>query len=262
LGKFDGVTGEAFPRVDISIPEVFFNGMDFAPDGTLYLSDADGKIYEVDTASGVGTLVVTAPIPLRNLAIQPVTGEVWATAKMGKSRNPRILKINMQNGDTLGIGNAGLDQLLTDIAFDAQGKLFGIIEGTPSLLVNLDLATGKGTEIQSYDTTEITSITFSSGAAIHSDLAEVEQDGFELGQNYPNPFSNTTSINFKISDQGHAGLKIYSIDGREVAILVNEQMRPGSYEVMWDATNYPVGVYFYKLEAGSCAESRKMVLMR
>ena len=263
LVKFDGVTGEAFPRVKVSISEADdFSGMDFAPDGTLYLTSRDGKIFTVDTATGAGTLLVTSPLQIGSMAIQPETGEVWATARMGTSRNPRIFKINLENGDTLGIGNAELDQLVSDIAFDAEGKLFGIIEGLPSRLVSLDLATGKGTEIKTYDTTEITSITFSSGAFIPSDLAEVEQDVFELDQNFPNPFSNTTSINFKISDQGLVSLKIYSIDGREAAILLNAQIRPGSHEVIWDATNYPGGVYFYKLEAGSFSESRKMVLMR
>ncbi|MBP1667554.1 MAG: hypothetical protein H6Q23_2414 [Bacteroidetes bacterium] len=263
LVKFDGVTGEAFPRVKVSISEADdFSGMDFAPDGTLYLTSRDGKIFRVDTATGAGTLLVTSPLQIGSMAIKAGTDEVWATARMGTSRNPRIFKINLENGDTLGIGNAELDQLVSDIAFDAQGKLFGIIEGLPCRLVNLDLATGKGTEIKTYDTTEITSITFSSGAFIPSDLVEVEQDVFELDQNFPNPFSNATRINFKISEQGLVSLKIYSIDGREAAILVNAQIRPGSHEVIWDATNYPGGVYFYKLEAGSFSESRKMVLMR
>jgi CubicO group peptidase (beta-lactamase class C family) len=265
LVKFDGVTGEAFPRVKISISEADdFSGMDFAPDGTLYLTSRDGKIFTVDTITGAGTLLVTSPVKIGSMAIEPETGEVWATARMGTSRNPRIFKINLENGDTLGIGNADLDQLVSDIAFDAQGNLFGIIEGLPSRLVNLDVAKGKGTEIKTYDTTDIMSITFSSGAVIDipSILAEDQQDRFNLDQNYPNPFSNSTSISFGISDNDYVSLKIYTIDGREVATLVNEELRPGSYKRTWDAHDFSDGLYFYTLKVGFFTESRKMVLMR
>lgn len=65
-------------------------------------------------------------------------------------------------------------------------------------------------------------------------------------------------------------LSVYDILGREVAVLVNESLKPGSYSVDWDATNYPSGVYFYKLEvvdpsSGSgrgFVESKKMVLIK
>jgi D-alanyl-D-alanine carboxypeptidase len=265
LVKFNGETGEAFPRAEISTPEANdYTGMDFAADGTLYLASSDGKIFTVDTASGVGTLLVTSPLTIKCMAIQPGTGALWATARMGSSRNPRIFKINLLNGDTLGIGNAGLTQLLSDIAFDAEGNLFGVISGTPSHLIYLDGSTGKGTEVKAYDTTEIVSLSFSPGAAlgIRHEYDTDQSPRCELSQNYPNPFSNTTSISFKISDNDRISLKIYTLDGREVATLVNEEMRPGRYEVTWDAAGFPGGVYFYKLEAGSFAESRKLVLMR
>jgi hypothetical protein len=65
-------------------------------------------------------------------------------------------------------------------------------------------------------------------------------------------------------------LIIYDILGREVTTLVNEQLRPGTYEVIWDASKYASGVYFYKLTAGDPSassgqvftESKKMVLIK
>jgi hypothetical protein len=57
-------------------------------------------------------------------------------------------------------------------------------------------------------------------------------------------------------------LKIYDLLGREVTTLVNEQLQPGAYEVEWDATNYPSGVYFYKLTVGDFSESKKMILVQ
>ena len=85
---------------------------------------------------------------------------------------------------------------------------------------------------------------------------------FSLSQNYPNPFNPTTRINFVSPLTSHVSLKIYNILGQEVATLVNDEMKTGSYEVTWDASGFPSGVYFYWLTAGAFAETRKLMLMR
>jgi hypothetical protein len=94
-----------------------------------------------------------------------------------------------------------------------------------------------------------------------------------LFQNYPNPFNPVTKIKYQIplSRGVSAGrgvftkLIIYDILGREIATLVNEQLKPGTYEVEWSATgggsNYPSGVYFYKLITNDFSETKKMVLI-
>ncbi len=89
---------------------------------------------------------------------------------------------------------------------------------------------------------------------------------FSLSQNYPNPFNPVTKIKFDIPPskgaRGMTSLIVYDALGREIAILVNEQLYPGTYEVEWDASNYPSGVYFYKLTAGDYTETKKMVLIK
>jgi streptogramin lyase len=92
---------------------------------------------------------------------------------------------------------------------------------------------------------------------------------FSLSQNYPNPFNPSTKIKFDIpichSCEGRnplIALKVYDILGKEIAIIVNEQLKPGSYEVEFDGSNYPSGVYFYKLLAGDYTESKRMVLIK
>ncbi len=90
---------------------------------------------------------------------------------------------------------------------------------------------------------------------------------FSLSQNYPNPFNPATIIKFDIPAVGqrHAldvNMKVYDILGREVAVLINKQLLPGSYEVNWNAANFPSGVYFYRLEAEGFSESKKMVLIK
>jgi len=99
---------------------------------------------------------------------------------------------------------------------------------------------------------------------------------FSLEQNYPNPFNPSTTIKYTIPnvslslssraesrDEGsQAILKIYDILGNEIATLVNENKPAGNYEVEFNASALPTGVYFYKLQAGSFIETKKMVLLR
>lgn len=90
---------------------------------------------------------------------------------------------------------------------------------------------------------------------------EVPRD-YSLSQNYPNPFNPKTIINFQLSKFSNVKLVIYDILGREVTMIVNEQLKAGTYEVTWDASKYASGVYFYKLTAGEFTESKKMVLIK
>ncbi|HMQ80675.1 MAG TPA: YCF48-related protein [Ignavibacteria bacterium] len=85
---------------------------------------------------------------------------------------------------------------------------------------------------------------------------------FRLFQNYPNPFNPVTNIKFDIPKSGLVKITVFDMLGREVTSLINQQMQPGSSSVDWDASNYPSGVYFYKLETESFAESKKMVLVK
>lgn len=86
---------------------------------------------------------------------------------------------------------------------------------------------------------------------------------YSLFQNYPNPFNPSTKIKFNVANQpAETMLVIYDALGKEITTLVNRQLNPGSYEVNWNAADYPSGVYFYKLTAGDFSEVKKMVLLK
>ena len=85
---------------------------------------------------------------------------------------------------------------------------------------------------------------------------------FYLHQNYPNPFNPTTNIKFDLPKTGFVKLTIYDALGREVATLVNSEMKAGSYNADWPASPYASGIYFYKLEAGDFVQTKKMVLVK
>jgi len=87
-------------------------------------------------------------------------------------------------------------------------------------------------------------------------------DKFALSQNYPNPFNPTTKIKFDIPKSSFTRLSIYDVLGREVSVLVNEDLKAGSYSIELNASNMPSGVYFYKLTAGDFSEVKKLVLVK
>lgn len=84
----------------------------------------------------------------------------------------------------------------------------------------------------------------------------------ELHQNYPNPFNPTTVISFQLSVGGSVTLKVYNLLGQEVAALVNEDLRPGSYKLSWDAVGLPSGVYFCRLRAGDFVQTKRMMVVK
>ncbi len=91
---------------------------------------------------------------------------------------------------------------------------------------------------------------------------ELQPQTFSLEQNYPNPFNPATKIKFNLTSNEFTTLKVYDILGKEIAVLVDNQMEAGQYEVAFEADNLPSGVYIYTLNAGSFKETKKMILMR
>ncbi|MCX6165869.1 MAG: T9SS type A sorting domain-containing protein [Ignavibacteriae bacterium] len=85
---------------------------------------------------------------------------------------------------------------------------------------------------------------------------------YKLFQNYPNPFNPNTIIRFQIKDSRLVTLKVYDILGKEVATLVNEKQSPGVYEVTFDGSQFPSGIYFYKLETDSYRETKRMLMIK
>ena len=85
---------------------------------------------------------------------------------------------------------------------------------------------------------------------------------YQLFQNYPNPFNPITKLKYSLPLKSQVDLVVYNTLGEEVIQLVNLEQEAGSYEVDFDATGLPSGIYFYSLQAGSFVQTKKMVLMK
>jgi photosystem II stability/assembly factor-like uncharacterized protein len=85
---------------------------------------------------------------------------------------------------------------------------------------------------------------------------------YELKQNYPNPFNPTTNFGFRIAHSGFVTLNIIDISGKEVAVLVNEKLNEGVYNLEFDASYLASGVYFYTLRVSGFTQTRKMLMIK
>ncbi len=105
-------------------------------------------------------------------------------------------------------------------------------------------------------------------AYIQNEMAKTLPDGFDLAQNFPNPFNPTTAINFKLPRESDVRLEIISLLGQRIVTLAEGKFVPGVYTVVWDGKDQlgkPVasGVYFYRLVAGrDVIQTKKMILTR
>ena len=85
---------------------------------------------------------------------------------------------------------------------------------------------------------------------------------YNLYQNYPNPFNPTATIKFDISKASHVKLVIYDAIGRQVAELINGELKAGTYKADWNAGQFASGVYFYKMISGDFVQAKKMMLLK
>lgn len=99
--------------------------------------------------------------------------------------------------------------------------------------------------------------------SIQNHTSHVLPENFILYQNFPNPFNPSTSIKYLMEKSANIRIRIFNSAGVEVEELINEFRKPGTYSLRWDASNYPSGVYFYKMETNDFfSVSRSMILLK
>jgi len=103
------------------------------------------------------------------------------------------------------------------------------------------------------------------GSYEYSDVVELTNlapTDFALQQNYPNPFNPVTTITYSLPVKSQVTLVVYNVLGESVVLLVNEEKEAGRYEVEFNATSLPSGIYFYRIKTGSFFQTKKMALMK
>ena len=87
-------------------------------------------------------------------------------------------------------------------------------------------------------------------------------ESYSLSQAYPNPFNPTTTLNFAIPVDNEVTLSIYNLQGREVAMLINGNMKAGYHSITWNASSNASGVYFVKMLSGEYVNTQKLMLVK
>ena len=202
------------------------------PSGGMLLSSAFFQFSNVnnDTIWGVGGTISYGPGNYR--------GIVWKTTNGGNNWGYQIPDTNIHI----------VGYWLTDFINKLNGWAYHIGQG------------GVHTVTGGNDTTFYTGI---------NHVSSKTPKGFKLYQNYPNPFNPLTKIRFELPKSSFVKLIVYNILGKEIGTLVNEKLKAGSYEVSWDGSRLPSGIYFYRLmtmpdgrKAEDYSETKRMILIK
>lgn len=154
--------------------------------------------------------------------------------------------------------------LIARVRLETSAKIFSDASLDLKLRVGPD---NPYTKVMAYINNQIIDITNEEGVSsdnlseVNSVNTEIPQE-FALRQNYPNPFNPSTSIKFDVPVLSNAKLSIYDVTGKELAVLVNQELQAGSYEYNWNASQFASGIYFYRIKAGSFVQTKRMVLIK
>ncbi len=197
---------------------------------------------------------------------QPVTGYLWVS-----SGSPNDLPNRYTGATTTWLPNAwyGFDpaELAVDtvpvpkVFFQWSFEGAGSGEGRPrGIAFSPDGSMAYVTQFSQTGEEQVQ--VFSATAVNIETVGEDVPTDFVLMQAYPNPFNPTTNIEFSLAAAGHANLAVFDVQGREVSVLADQQMAPGTYRYQFDAAGLPSGVYLYRLQFEGQVMTGRMTLLK
>jgi len=195
-----------------------------------------------------------------NTNISNYTANFKTQYKLTTTVNPLGLPVTNPTGNQYWDENSSVNLSVTPTQVQYNGKTYyfqrwigagnNSYTGTnASVMLNM---TNPISQIAFYDT-------ISTGI---SNLGTEIPEKYSLYQNYPNPFNPTTNIKFDVPAASFTSLKVYDINGREVAELVNQNLQAGKYEYSFNAATLSSGIYYFKLVSGEFNQIKKMILLK
>lgn len=273
LLRFNALGGDAYQYVQLKVPDIY--SIEFDKNGVFYGVKRSGEIYRLTLTTGDSIFVSKLPTTLVTIAFDPASNEMYGTVRniVGAVRD-RIVKINLQTGDTTHVGRTGFGVNTVGIAFNDNGVLYGI-KGTStqvSDLFTIDKTTGVGTLVGAVGLQGLNGIAFAKTLVSNQDVSAVVPENFALYQNYPNPFNPSTRIEFALPVRANVKLQIFNIVGELVYEFSNQELNAGIHTLVWNGLNSKgnfagSGIYFYRLSANGDNNSTfqkvmKMILLK
>ena len=195
-----------------------------------------------------------------NANISNYTANFKTQHKLTTNVNPGGIPVTFPTGNQFWDENSSVTLSVTPFQVQHNGKSYyfqrwlggGVNSYTgtnPSTTLNM---TNPMNQIAIYDT-------INTGI---SNLGTEIPEKYNLYQNYPNPFNPTTNIKFDLITSAYTSLKVYDINGREVAELLNQNLQAGKYEYSFNAAALSSGIYYFKLVSGEFNQIKKMILLK
>jgi uncharacterized delta-60 repeat protein len=239
--------------------------VDIAVDGT-------GKIFVTGYCSGFGT----ASFDYVTLSYSSNGDQLWAKSYNGGivGADDKASSLDVDNAGNIYVTgssvSSGSDPDYATIKYSNSGQVLWSIMYESSIsgadnpaAVHADndgniYVTGSSTVLAGAD---FLTVKYSQPIGIQNISGEVP-DKFSLSQNYPNPFNPVTNIEFSIPSSANTKLTVFDISGREISLLVDQNLSAGIYKVDFDASHLSSGTYFYRLESEGYREVKKMLMVK
>ena len=179
--------------------------------------------------------------------------DAWGTARYNNNSVPCLRAVSLEHFVYNTYSNS--DSLLMTTSTDVNGVNF--VAAGFDVLVN-------GTK--TVESSFAAYLCYASGnfVGMTTDISDEEPlpSDFSIAQNYPNPFNPRTTIEYNLPKSADVSLEVFDILGRKVETLVNTEQEAGPHVVSWDGSRYASGTYFYRIQAGDFAETKKMLLLK
>jgi hypothetical protein len=240
LGDYQGMSG-----LNVTFP--FYIGPTSSRDDFTNLLPDYGVGFNktIDSINAGSTSTVRVRIPL----LGPYSGTINYTATIAPSPAPGTMNFTWSPSNV---------KVMTGV----PDSIILYTTASANVPLNLYTVTVTGTESSGPRThTRTYQIRVGNFVGIAQNNNEIPKE-YKLEQNYPNPFNPSTKINFSLPQSSNVVLKIYDALGNEVSGLINETMQAGNYTYTFDATKFATGIYFYKLDAGSFTNVKRMMLIK
>ena len=239
-------------------------------------SDPLTMIYSWQWTLGSNGVAIPLSIDGNDIFGAAATDEMYIDNYYFGDAMPPIIPVELTS--FTGICNNGVVELNWKTATEVNNQGFEIqrkAETNEYMTIGFVQGFGTTTEPRNYSYTDNTVETGSytyrlkqvdfDGTFAYSPEVEVDVTApltFNLEQNYPNPFNPSTNIRYSVPEAGNITLAVYNVVGEEVAVLANGYTEAGSFNVTFDASNLPSGVYLYKLQSANSVQTKKMLLLK
>ena len=262
---------EANKKIETSPSFLNYNGKQY-----IFFGANDSLIYAIDTnGDALNGWPVNAGAPISKSVVFSDLDCDGQPEVIASTSQTDVVAYNIDGTSHSGFpinGSSAFTSSAVVVDLDNDGDL-EILSGAQNELAIIDVkSTGSDTSYWNMYRGNLRRTGYSGTSPIGGYIAECPEDlaiinnsfpaEFILSPLYPNPFNPVTTISYSLSQAGATSLKAFNLAGKELETLINKKQNPGDYLFMWNASSYPSGIYFIRLESNNFTETRKVLLIK